>query len=127
MKSLFVLMGVVTALSGCATSQYRDREAEEEERRDARDAWNDYREDERESARREKEMGADRRQDEVYAQQESAAAAADRAQDSSTHRAESKEADARYRAYEAEYARQLGKKPSELTPAERAWIREKFN
>ena len=33
---------------------------------------------------------------------------------------------ARYQAYEAEYARQLGKKPSQLTPEERKWVRDHF-
>ncbi|MEI9892895.1 MAG: hypothetical protein WDN28_03005 [Chthoniobacter sp.] len=33
---------------------------------------------------------------------------------------------ARYKAYEAEYARQLGKKPSQLTPEERQWVRDHF-
>jgi hypothetical protein len=32
----------------------------------------------------------------------------------------------RYTAYEAEYARKLGKKPSQLTPEERKWVRDHF-
>lgn len=94
----FVLLCALSALcAGCATEQER-REQE------ARDRALD-RQEERQRAR----------EDAVRAQE-------DRERD----RQEAAEAAARYRIYLEEYARSLGKRPSQLTAEERAWVRERY-
>lgn len=52
--------------------------------------------------------------------------AAERAGDLAEERRDAADEGARYRAFEREYARQLGKTPAQLTPDERAWIRSRF-
>jgi hypothetical protein len=52
--------------------------------------------------------------------------AIERDRELSDRRSDAQQRQMNYRAFEAGYARQLGKKPSQLTPEERAWVRDNF-
>ena len=84
-------------------------------------------EEARENFERERDRHAGIHDDREEARREGAEESADRAREIAEEREEVAEEASRYRAYEVVYARQLGKRPSQLTPAERAWVRTKFD
>jgi hypothetical protein len=100
---------------------------EERARADAAARQRELSEQARENFERQREQDQERRADIEDARQKAAEDAAERARDIAEKRADAARDAARLRAYEVEYARQLGKTPSQLTPAERAWIREQFD
>lgn len=109
MKSLIpltVLCAVV--LSSCASPEARQRE------------------EARERLEEQKERDKDRAEEVEDARRRAAEDARNRTEDIADARRRGAEEGARYRAYEEEYARQLGKKPSQLTPSERQWVRDHF-
>ena len=114
------ILAVLTLLASCSTP-------EERARADAHARQRDLAEEARDNFEREREREQERRSDIEDARRKAAEDAAERARDVAEKRAEAAQDAAKLRAYEVEYARQLGKKPSQLTPAERAWIRDKFD
>ena len=120
MKVLLSFVAAGLLLTGCSTPEERAREDAAERKAKAAERQRELEEEARENFQEAKAR-------EQEAREEAAEDAADRAREVAEKRQEAAEDAARYRAYEAEYARQLGKKPSQLTPAERAWIREKFD
>ena len=107
---LLLPLAIVSALilTSCSTPEERQRVAAHEK----------YEE--------QKEKERDRAEEVAEARKRAGEDARDRAQEVSDARRRAAEDAERYRAYEAEYARQLGKKPSQLTPSERQWVREHF-
>ncbi len=120
MKRLIFLSSAALLFVACSTPEQRAQADAAHRRRQAAEHQRDLEDEARENFQREREQ-----QDE--ARRDAAEDAADRSREVAEKRQEAAEDAARYRAYEAEYARQLGKKPSQFTPAERAWIREKFD
>jgi hypothetical protein len=103
------------ALAGCSTPEQR-----------APDHQRQLQEEAREKFEEQKDLARERAEEVADARRDSADDARKRSEDVSDARHRAAEDAARYRAYEEEYARQLGKKPSQLTSAERAWVREHF-
>src|SRR5882762_8406088 len=99
-------LGAILALTACSTPEQRAAEHQRELQAEAREKFDEQKQEERERA---EDASADARK---------------RTEDVVDARRRGAEDAARYRAYEEEYARQLGKKPSQLTPAERAWVRD---
>lgn len=106
--SLILTLGSLLALTACGTPGQRAAARQQALAEEARENFEARKEEERERA------------------EEAAEEARQRAEEVADARRRAAEDAARYRAYEVEYARQLGKKPSQLTPAERAWVREHF-
>jgi hypothetical protein len=119
-SSFAALLTSLAIFTACSTP-------EESARADAAAHQRKLAEQARENLDREREREAERRADIEEARANAAEDAADRARDIAEKRADAAEDAARLRAYEVEYARQLGKKPSQLTPSERAWIRDKYD
>lgn len=110
-----LLLFPILLLAACSTP-------EESARRDAQKRAEEARERQIEAAERAREDAEDRED----ARREAAEDAADRAREIAEKREEAAREAAKYRAFETEYARQLGKRPSQLTPDERAWIRSRY-
>jgi hypothetical protein len=127
MKVFLSLLSASVLLMGCATPEEKARTAAERERRAHEEHQQQLEEEARENFERERARHAGIDEEDEEARREAAEDAADRAREVAEERAEAAEEASRYRAYEVEYARQLGKRPSQLTPAERAWVREKFD
>ncbi len=117
MKNLPIatMLGLVLLVGACSTPEEQAAARQRKLCEDAREKFEEQKKEERERA----EEVAD-------ARRRAAEDAADRAQEVADARKRAAEDAARYRAYEQEYARQLGKKPSQLTPEERAWVRDHF-
>ncbi|MEP6672754.1 MAG: hypothetical protein ABJF10_26555 [Chthoniobacter sp.] len=116
MKPLPFLLVTALALAACVSSpQEKAAEHQRELQEQAKEKFEEQKEKDKERAdevREARERAADdakkRTEDVADARQRAAADAA------------------RYKAYETEYAHQLGKKPSQLTPEERQWVRDHF-
>ena len=120
MKILLSLTIIATFLiTACSTPEERQRAAAAERQRKLH-------EEARERFEEQKEKERDRAEEVADARRHAAEDARDRAEEVADARRRAAEDATRYRAYEVEYARQLGKKPSQLTPAERQWVREHF-
>ncbi len=117
MKSFIPIVPICAALlfSGCSTPEQRAAAHQRELQEEAREKFAEQKEHEKERA-----------EEVANARKEAAEDARKRTEEVADARRRASEGAARYRAYEEEYARQLGKKPSQLTPAERAWVREHF-
>lgn len=116
MKTIVVsFFGAVLAFTACSSPEQRAAAHQRELREEAREKFEERKQEERDRA----EEVADARKD-------TGEDARKRAEEVADARQRGAEDAARYRAYEAEYARQLGKKPSQLTASERAWVREHF-
>lgn len=127
MKRWIFLPSAALLIAACSTPEQRAQADAARRRHEAAEHQRDLEDQARENFRQEKERHEEGYPDRDEARREAAEDAADRGREVAEKREEAAEDAARYRAYEAEYARQLGKKPSQLTPAERAWIREKFD
>ncbi len=115
-----VILASLALITACSTPEERARKDAEAHQRHLADQA-------RKNLEREREREKDRQEEIEDARRKAAEDAADRAKEVAEKRADAARDAAKIRAYEEEYARQLGKKPSQLTPAERAWIRDKFN
>ena len=119
MKILPLTIVAAIALASCASPEERKRAAEAEHQKELR-------EEAKEKFEEQKEKDRERAEDVANARERAAEDARARTEEVTDARRRAAEDGERYRAYEAEYARQLGKKPSQLTPAERQWVREHF-
>lgn len=117
MKPITVLIPfcVLLVFTACSTPEQQAADRQRKLHEQARERFEEQKERERERA-----------EDVAEARRRAAEDAQDRARDVAEARERAAEDAARYRAYETEYARQLGKKPSQLTPAERQWVRDNF-
>ena len=127
MKRLIPLLCAAITFSGCATPEEKARAEAAERRQDAAERQRELEEQARENFQREREMEAERRGDFAEARRDAAEDTDERRRDSAERRQEIAEDVRRFREYEVEYARQLGKRPSQLTPAEREWLRANFD
>ena len=127
MKIVLSILSASILLMGCATPEEKAQAAAERQRREEMEHQKQLEEEARENFERERDRHAGIHDDREEARREGAEEAADRAREIAEEREEAAEVASRYRAYEVVYARQLGKRPSQLTPAERAWVREKFD
>lgn len=120
MKSHYFILPLVLSLAACGTPEERARhdaiKRQEKLREEARDHFEEQQKRERE-----------RREDIENARREAEEDARDRAKDLAEKRADQEKKDAEFHAYLEEYARALGKKPSQLSPEERMRIYEKFH
>jgi hypothetical protein len=115
MRPLPLLLAVALALPACSTPQQRAAAHQRDLQDEAREKFEEQKEQDKERA------------DEVRDARERAADdAKKRTEEIADARQRAAEDAARYKAYETEYARQLGKKPSQLTPEERQWVRDHF-
>lgn len=116
MKPLPLLLVAALIFPACAsTPQEREARRQRELHEQAREKFEEQKEREKEHA------------EEVHEARERAAEDARRhAEDVADARQRAAEDAVRYKAYEAEYARHLGKRPSQLTPAERQWVLDHF-
>ena len=119
MKPLHYTILLALILSACASPEERRRAAEAERQKELREQAREKFEEEKEKEKERAEEVADARR----RAGEDARSRADEVADARRRAAEDAQ---HYKAYEEEYARQLGKKPSQLTPAERQWVREHF-
>ena len=127
MIRLLSIFSASVLLLGCSTPDERANAQVAADRRERIEQHRRLEEEARENFEREREREQERREELAEARREAAEDAAERARDIAERRREDAESAARYRAYEVEYARQLGKRPSQLTPAERAWVRDNFD
>lgn len=116
MKLLPLLLVAALGVPACVSSpQEKEAERQRELREQAKEKFEEQKEKEKEHA------------DEIREARERAAEdAKKRTEDIADARQRAAQDAARYKAYETEYARQLGKKPSQLTPEERQWVRDHF-
>jgi hypothetical protein len=110
-----LVLSAALVFAACSTPEQRAAAHQRQLQEEAREKFSEQKEQERERA-----------EEVANARKDAAEDARKRAEEVTDARRRAAEDAARYRAYEAEYARQLGKKPSQLTPAERAWVREHF-
>ena len=116
MKLLSFSLIAALVCSGCASSpQEKAAERQRELQKEAQERFEEQKEKDKERAE-EIQDARERAADDARKRTEDVADARRRAADDA----------ARYRAYEAEYARQLGKKPSQLTSEERQWVLDHF-
>ena len=115
MKPLPLLLAVALGLSACSTPEQRAAEHQRELRKEAQEKFEEQ-----------KEKDKERADDVREARERAAEDARKRTEDIEDARQRAAQDAARYKAYETEYARQLGKKPSQLTPAERQWVRDHY-
>ena len=116
MKLLPLSLAAALAVSGCAsTPREKEAQRQRELHEQAREKFEEQKEKEKEHEEEIREA-RERAAEDARKHQEDVADARHRAAEDG----------ARYKAYEAEYARQLGKKPSQLTPEERQWVRDHF-
>ena len=113
--SLSTALCAALLLAACASPEQQAADHQRQLREEARERFEERKREERERA-----------EDVAEARRRAAEDAQQRTDDVVDARRRAAEDAARYRAYEQEYARQLGKKPSQLTPEERAWVRDHF-
>lgn len=113
--SLSTALCIPLLLAGCASPEQQAAARQRQLQEEAREKFEEQKLEERERA-----------EDVADARRHAAEDAQQRTEEVADARRRAAEDAARYRAYEQEYARQLGKKPSQLTPAERAWVRDHF-
>ena len=113
--SLSTALCATLLLAACASPEQQAADRQRQLQEDAREKFEEQRQQERERA-----------EDVANARRRATEDARRRTEEVTDARRRAAEDAARYRAYEQEYARQLGKKPSQLTPAERAWVRDHF-
>jgi Skp family chaperone for outer membrane proteins len=119
MKSHYFIVPLVLALAACSTPEERARE-------DARDRQAKLRKEAQERFEDRRKQERERQEDVEDARRKAQEDARDRAEDIAKEQSEEAKRSAEYHAYLNEYARTLGKKPSQLSPEELKRIHDKF-